>query len=76
MEEGGDFHTQGWEVLFEPRRGFTQVSAPVPPPELLEPSANESGVKKRKEGPLGADPALSPSPLPHCGRSTFWKAGR
>lgn len=69
-------HRQASEVLSEPRRGFTQVSASVPPAELLEPPAHGSGVKKRKSGLPGVGPSLSPSPLPHGGRSTFWKAGR
>lgn len=33
-------------------------------------------VGSRKSGLPGVGPALSPSPLPHDGRSTFWKAGR
>ena len=33
-------------------------------------------VGSRKSGLPGVGPALSPFPLPHDGRSMFWKAGR
>ena len=69
-------HRQAWDTPSEPRRRLAQVSAPVPPAELLEPSAHGSGVKKRKSRLPGVGRALSPSPLPHGGRFTFWKAGR